>query len=133
MLLPIHHCYANILVALEDSKNHALGKLEEVSKLYTKRDADSEHIPHHPYTLRGVCSNPKTIYVLEKTRPEVEDDMLSAEAKDWQWWKITYVGSDSKPVSEKVSLPLFQLPNRVKLIVQVVLLPVFHLLLCFCY
>ncbi len=89
---------------MDDSKKSALGKLEEVSKLYTKPAANPDDPPHHKYTLRGVCGDPKTIYVLEKTQPDVGNDMLSTEAKDWQWWKITYVGSDSKPVSHSASL-----------------------------
>lgn len=106
--MPIHLHHANIRAAFEDSKKCAIEKLEEVSKLYTKAAPDSDDPPHYKYTLRGVCSDPKTVYVLEKTQPDVEDDILSTEAKDWQWWKITYIGSDSKPVSVSASfVPFF--------------------------
>ena len=44
------------------------------------------------------------MYVLEKTQPDNEDDILSSEAKDWQWWKLEYVSIDQKPVvTTKVS------------------------------
>ena len=36
--------------------------------------------------------------------PEAENDILSSEAKDWQWWKLEFINSDSKPVvTTKVS------------------------------
>jgi len=54
--------------------------------------------PHHKYTLRGVSTVPNTVYVLEKTKPEDEDDMLSTEAKDWQWWKIAFTINEANPV-----------------------------------
>ena len=44
------------------------------------------------------------MYVLEKTKPDEEHDILSTEAKDWQWWKIEYLSTETKPVVPKVSL-----------------------------
>ena len=50
------------------------------------------------YSLRGISTSPHTVYVLEKTMPEDSNDIMSTEAKDWQWWKIAYLRDDVKPV-----------------------------------
>ena len=72
--------------------------------MYTKPSDDPQQPPHHKYTLRGVSTNPHTTYVLEQTKPDDDDDMLSSDAKDWQWWKTGFVSSDTKPiVREKVT------------------------------
>ena len=72
--------------------------------MYTKPSHDPQQPPHYKYTLRGVSTKPHTTYVLEQTKPDDDDDMLSSEAKDWQWWKIDFVSSDTKPVvREKVT------------------------------
>lgn len=95
---------ADHLAAFEVSKERAREKLDEFSKLYTKPSDEPNAPPQYKYTLRGVCSSLNTMYVLEKTRPDFTDDILSSEAKDWQWWKIGYIATDSKPVSRTVSL-----------------------------
>lgn len=89
---------AQKLKTFEESKERAREKLDEFSKLYTKPSDEPNAPPHHKYTLRGVCSSSHTMYVLEKTQPDTTEDILSSEAKDWQWWKISYVSTDSKPV-----------------------------------
>lgn len=94
---------ANNLLAFEVSKELAREKLDELSKLYTKPTNDEEMPPHHRYTLRGVCGLSHRLYVLEKTQVDNENDTFGSEAKDWQWWKISYIGTDSKPVSRTVS------------------------------
>lgn len=66
--------------------------------MYTKASDDPTEPPYHKYTLRGVSTTPNTFYVLEKTKPEFDNDMLSTEAKDWQWWKITFMSNEAKPV-----------------------------------
>lgn len=45
-----------------------------------------------------MSGNPDTVFVLEKTKPEDENDMLSTEAKDWQWWKIAFLINEAQPV-----------------------------------
>lgn len=66
--------------------------------MYTKASDDPTKPPHHKYTLRGVSATPSTVYVLEKTELEDEEDMLSTEAKDWQWWKLAFMSNEAKPV-----------------------------------
>lgn len=61
--------------------------------------------PHEKYTLRGVSTSPNIVYALETTKPNEDDDMLSTEAKDWQWWKIEYLSTETKPVVPKACLP----------------------------
>lgn len=67
--------------------------------------SDPQQPPHEKYTLRGVSTGANVVYVLEKTKPDEENDMLSTEAKDWQWWKVEYVSTETKPVVPKASLP----------------------------
>ncbi|MCJ1469641.1 hypothetical protein MMC07_008277 [Pseudocyphellaria aurata] len=90
---------AKKLKTFEVSKERAREKLDEFSKLYTKPSDEPNAPPQYKYTLRGVCSSLNTMYVLEMTRPDSADDVLSSDAKDWQWWKIGFIGTDSKPVS----------------------------------
>lgn len=93
----------------EKLKEDARKQLKEISQLYTRPSDDSSEPPHHKYTLRGVsiglvANNPHKLYVLERIKPEGVDDMLSTEAKDWQWWKLDFLTCDTKPVvHEKVT------------------------------
>lgn len=91
-------------LAFEILKEKAREKLNEFSKLYTKPSDNPEVHPRHKYMLRGVCSLANAMYVLERTQPDDENDILSSEPTDWQWWKIGFIGTDSKPVSRTVSL-----------------------------
>ena len=97
---------ANVVVALEESKEQSLEQLRELSRLYTQAGHNPDEGPHHRYTLRGVATNHRTTYVLEKTKPEEADNMLSTEAMDWQWWKINFSSGGAKPISYEVSHPL---------------------------
>lgn len=94
-------------LAFEILREKARAKLNEFSKLYTNPSDNPEVHPNHKYMLRGVCSLASTMYVLERTQPDDENDILSSEPTDWQWWKISFIGTDSKPVSRTVSLYLF--------------------------
>ncbi len=91
--------YADHTSAFDISKERAREKLHELSELYTKASDDPDAPPYHKYTLRGVCGLAHTMYVLEKALPDGENDNLSSELKEWQWWKISYISTDSKPVS----------------------------------
>lgn len=82
----------------EEGRARAQEKLKEISRLYTIPSNDPKQPPHEKYTLRGVSTGANVVYVLEKTKPDEEDDMLSTEAKDWQWWKIEYLSTETKPV-----------------------------------
>lgn len=66
--------------------------------MYTIPSQNSDEPPFHKYSLRGLAINTHTVYVLDKTAPEDSNDILSTEAKDWQWWKIVYLQNDDKPV-----------------------------------
>ena len=92
---------------LEESKAKACEKLLEISKLYTIPSDDPEEPPHHKYRLCGVCAEPQVVYVLEKTKPDDEDDVLCSEAEDWQWWKLSFDRRESVPVQRTVSHILF--------------------------
>ena len=84
--------------AFERAKESTNETLKEISQMYMKPSEDPEQPPHHKYTLRGLSTTPHTLYVLEPTKPQDEDDMLSTDTKDWQWWRIEFVSSDAKPV-----------------------------------
>lgn len=112
MALPLGCHTVLIDLAFEILKEKALEKLNEFSKLYTKPSDNPEVHPHHKYMLRGVCSLGSTMYVLERTQPDDENDILSSEPTDWQWWKISFIGTDSKPVSRTVGLYLFYSGQR---------------------
>ena len=88
--------------------------LEEASKpLLTQFSDDATISPQHPYTLRGVCTDPDTTYLLfpvvegdEKTsNPEEEDNATGTNKKGltYEWWKIVYSEMDPKPVVKIVS------------------------------
>ena len=93
------------LLAFEEVRNHAHWKLKEISQLYTNPVDDPNQPPHEKYTLRGVSTGANVVYVLEKTKPDEEKDILSADAKDWQWWKIEYLSTEATPVVPKACLP----------------------------
>ena len=64
----------------------------------TKPTEDPATSPSHQYTLRGVATTPQLLYVLEGARSDTDEDLLSFEAQDWQWWRIEYISHDAKPV-----------------------------------
>ena len=84
--------------AFEKVRDEACETLKKISRLYAKSSEDPEGSLNYKYTLRGVSTSLNTIYVLEKSQPEDEDDTLSSDAKDWQWWKLGYLYDDLKPV-----------------------------------
>ena len=93
-----------IKIAFEQAKETLKKMGKDNALFYTKPTDDRETSPTHKYTLRGVATTLQTFYVLEKTKPVEEDDLISLEANDWQWWKLEYVSSDAKPVvTTKVS------------------------------
>ena len=66
---------------------------------------DPSQPPHEKYTLRGVSTGANVVYVLERTNPDEEKNILGDEAKDWQWWKIEYLSTETNPVVPKASRP----------------------------
>lgn len=107
--------------ALEEQKDRAREKLAEISALLTRPSDDPKTNPQHPYTLRGVSTDPNVTYVLcaveegkgnDSTQDKlaVDDDMGDeamrgggSTAVDYQWWKLSYLSGDSKPVTKTVS------------------------------
>ncbi|KAL8714284.1 MAG: hypothetical protein Q9225_006599 [Loekoesia sp. 1 TL-2023] len=92
------------LQAFEESKEKARDKLRELSKLFTEPSDIPEENPHEKYTLRGVCAEPHTVYVQDRTKPDSANNMPDAETNEWQWWKLTYEGSAAQPISCTVGL-----------------------------
>lgn len=86
------------LKTFEGVRTRAQEKLKEISQLLTIPSDDPNQPPLKKYTLRGVSTSANVVYVLEKTKPDDDEDILSAEAKDWQWWKIEYLNTETNPV-----------------------------------
>ena len=90
--------------------------LEEASKpLLTQVSDDPTTSPQHPYTLRGVSTDPDTTYLLY---PVVEEDEKTTNLEDnfidtnkggsaYEWWKIVYSEMDPKPVVKIVGWRAF--------------------------
>ncbi|KAL8730586.1 MAG: hypothetical protein Q9181_004599 [Wetmoreana brouardii] len=89
------------LQAFEESRDKAREKLRELSKLFTEPSDIPEESPHDRYTLRGVCAEPETVYVQERSKPDDEDEVLidAPAAGDWQWWKLSYDAHAAQPTS----------------------------------
>ena len=71
--------------------------MRELSKLHAQHSDEENDPPHCRYTLRGVSTNPETIYVL--ARPHKEEDLMETESNEWQWWKIAYSPGATRPIS----------------------------------
>ncbi|KAL8695734.1 MAG: hypothetical protein Q9201_007970, partial [Fulgogasparrea decipioides] len=89
------------LQAFEESRDKAREKLRELSKLFTEPSDIPGETPHDKYTLRGVCAEPETVYVQERSKPDDEDEVLiDAPAADhWQWWRLSYDAHAAQPTS----------------------------------
>ena len=87
---------------MEQSKELALEKMRELSKLYTKPSENGNEPPHHKYTLRGVSTVPNVTYVL--VNPNGAEDLMDTSEADWQWWKIRFSLGDASPISYTVGL-----------------------------
>lgn len=84
--------------AFEQTKEELRNLGKENALFCTQPTNNSETSPKHKYTLRGVVTTLQTSYVLERTKPVEDDDLISLEVDDWQWWQLEYVSSDAKPV-----------------------------------
>jgi hypothetical protein len=94
---------AKISTALEQHKEKARHALREWSKLLTEDSETASPRPHHKYSLRGVSTDPYTIYILKPVGEFAEEYTLDARARGLQWWKLTYTDSDMSPVGATVS------------------------------
>ncbi|KAL8931815.1 MAG: hypothetical protein Q9211_006714 [Gyalolechia sp. 1 TL-2023] len=90
---------AGKLQAFEESKEKARAKLRELSKLFTEPSDIPEENPREKYTLRGVCAEPHTVYVQERTRTESGGDLLDVRTEEWQWWKLKYEANAVQPIT----------------------------------
>ena len=105
-------------VGLEQQQKEARENLTEVSALLTRSSADPAYTPRHGYTLRGVSTDPHVIYILcpvdegnmtRGTRTEGAEEehvnvMADGPAVTEQWWRISYLSGEAKPVQKLVSL-----------------------------
>ncbi|CAO1603963.1 hypothetical protein XANCAGTX0491_007537 [Xanthoria calcicola] len=90
---------ASKLQELEESKSQVQARLRDLSKLLTEPSDIPEESPRERYTLRGVCAEPHTVYVQERTELETADDMLNRNAEDWQWWKCHYESNQTTSIT----------------------------------
>ena len=101
---PVAHKSKLSITAFEQAKEELKGIVKKNALFYTKPTNDPDTSPTHKYTLRGVATTMQKLYVLEKVKPVEEDDLISLEIEEWQWWRLEYVSNDTKPVvTTKVS------------------------------
>ncbi|BCS12273.1 hypothetical protein ALUC_50319A [Aspergillus luchuensis] len=84
------------LKELETKKQDAMESLRSYSKILTEASSSGE-LPHHKYTLRGVCTEPHVTYVLKRRVPEGSTNGCTTSADDeYQWWRISFSTDDAK-------------------------------------
>ncbi|GKZ28622.1 hypothetical protein AbraIFM66950_010304 [Aspergillus brasiliensis] len=83
------------LKELETKKQDALESLRGYSKILTEASPSGE-LPHHKYTLRGVCTEPHVTYVLKRSVPEGSTNGCAASTDEYQWWQISFSTDDAK-------------------------------------
>jgi hypothetical protein len=79
--------------------------LRELSKLYTVPSEDASHPALHKYTLRGISTTKRTMYIRTQAEPDLIDmdlDSDQSETKGEQWWRINYAVSGTNPVTVEV-------------------------------
>ena len=91
-------------------KIQAEEKLTQLSKLYTEPSEMLEAPPHHKYTLRGVCAQPHTVYVKERSRLHTNGEVSDGNAEDEPWWKLSFMANASP--SNSSSVGFFQHLNK---------------------
>lgn len=70
--------------------------LRSYSKILTEASSSGE-LPHHKYTLRGVCTEPHVTYVLKRRVSEGSTNGCATSADDeYQWWRISFSTDDAK-------------------------------------
>ncbi|KAI9700406.1 MAG: hypothetical protein M1836_002421 [Candelina mexicana] len=93
------------LQLLDQQKEVVRANLRKLSAMLTEPSSDPENPPHHLYTLRGVSTEPHITYVLRPLDPATTDNTPDAVARGWQWWKLSYSNSETKPLSRTASPP----------------------------
>ena len=113
-----------VKAVLDEQKAKARESLREASALFTRPSDEGDTVVRLPYTLRGISTDAHITYVLHpvedgtesagfKESQEKQGDM-DAEiegqservASSWQWWRVDFSPSNSKPVSKMASQPV---------------------------
>ncbi|KAI9721532.1 MAG: hypothetical protein M1812_002294 [Candelaria pacifica] len=93
------------LQLLDHQKEIVRAELRKLSAMLTEPSSDPEKPPHHLYTLRGVSTEPHITYVLRPLEATTADRTPDAVARGWQWWKLSYFTTETKPMSKTASPP----------------------------
>lgn len=105
---------------LDEQKDKARESLKEVSALLTGPSSEPSTHPKHPYTLRGVSTEPHITYVLcpvaeqaenmdvEKTEGQPTEGEPGVEQPpqrpaQYEWWRISTSSSDSSNMTKMAS------------------------------
>ncbi|GLA24416.1 hypothetical protein AnigIFM63326_000463 [Aspergillus niger] len=84
------------LKELETKKQDAMESLRGYSKILTEASSSGE-LPHHKYTLRGVCTEPHVTYVLKRRVSDGSTNGCATSTEDeYQWWRISFSTDDAK-------------------------------------
>ncbi|KAI4208017.1 MAG: hypothetical protein LQ346_000181 [Caloplaca aetnensis] len=87
------------LQVFEESKERARSRLRELSELFTEPSNVPGESPRDRYTLRGICADPHTVYVQERTNPQSEENLLDLKGEaEWQWWRLNFEASGAQPL-----------------------------------
>ncbi len=91
------------LQILDQEKEAVRADLKRLSAMLTEPSTDPERPPHHQYSLRGVSTEPHTTYVLRPLDSSAADNTPDAVSRGWQWWKLSYSTTETKPLSRTAS------------------------------
>ncbi|KUI71776.1 hypothetical protein VM1G_07364 [Cytospora mali] len=91
------------LARLNAEKDACCAILREMSNVLTAPSQDPELDPTNKYTLRGVITSPEVVYMCRRRVAEPFETENAGEKID-QWWRVTWVAGDERPVKQEATV-----------------------------
>ncbi|ROV91178.1 hypothetical protein VSDG_07871 [Cytospora chrysosperma] len=91
------------LARLKAEKEVCCAMLREMSKVLAAPSNDPKMNPTNKYTLRGVITSPDVVYMCRRRAAEPFETENAGEKID-QWWRISWVAGDAKPVKQEATV-----------------------------